>query len=382
MPTRHKISNLFLLVCTFVVVLFERGACQSNGANLKTAPTVDSVWSSVGDTLRMGAMVTLRVSNFDSLLRMDVRKQRTPLLFVNDMPMRGLFFTLNPNDGVVKFQLSSNETTKAIWGKLQKVGLPIREVKLSVGWKEDEPLGVTYTKHLWFRVYYGTIFWTVVLALVVFAILLWRFVLSTDLLRDWGPSPPGRKQNTYSLGRFQMAFWFMVILAATSLIALVTGDLPALPDSVLALMGIAGGTALGAAVIDLGQPATSPKGQYSAMLEQLEQLELQVIVLQKQSPHSPMIGVLNSQVDGVKAKMSSLEKNVFSEGFLSDILSDNGGIDFHRFQIFIWTLFLGGVFLTYAISSLALKDFNTTWLALMGISSGTYIGFKLPAQKS
>ncbi|HEX9459334.1 MAG TPA: hypothetical protein VGA84_09330 [Thermoanaerobaculia bacterium] len=44
----------------------------------------------------------------------------------------------------------------------------------------------------------------------------------------------------------------------------------------------------------------------------------------------------------------------------------------------VWTLVLGGVFLISVLWDLTMPEFSATMLALMGISSGTYIGFKLP----
>jgi hypothetical protein len=62
-----------------------------------------------------------------------------------------------------------------------------------------------------------------------------------------------------------------------------------------------------------------------------------------------------------------------------DLLGDEGHISFHRFQIAVWTLVLGVVFVMKLLSELAMPEFSATVLGLMGISSGTYLGFKLPA---
>jgi hypothetical protein len=51
-------------------------------------------------------------------------------------------------------------------------------------------------------------------------------------------------------------------------------------------------------------------------------------------------------------------------------------------QIVVWTVVLSGVFLSSVIWDLTMPEFNATLLALMGISSGTYIGFKLPTSTS
>ena len=61
-----------------------------------------------------------------------------------------------------------------------------------------------------------------------------------------------------------------------------------------------------------------------------------------------------------------------------DILRDETGISFHRFQMAGWTVVLGFVFVAAVYSQLAMPDFSATLLGLMGISSGTYIGFKIP----
>ena len=58
--------------------------------------------------------------------------------------------------------------------------------------------------------------------------------------------------------------------------------------------------------------------------------------------------------------------------------SDGSGYSFHRFQIFAWTIVLGIIFLSSVYNNLTMPEFSTTLLGLMGISAGTYIGFKLP----
>jgi hypothetical protein len=70
-----------------------------------------------------------------------------------------------------------------------------------------------------------------------------------------------------------------------------------------------------------------------------------------------------------------------SISFLRDILSDSSGYSFHRFQIFAWTIVLGIIFVSAVYNSLNMPEFSPTLLGLMGISSGTYIGFKFPEKK-
>src|SRR6185369_4468501 len=71
-----------------------------------------------------------------------------------------------------------------------------------------------------------------------------------------------------------------------------------------------------------------------------------------------------------------------SDGFVKDILSDVNGVTFHRFQIVVWTIVLGVIFGWTVWKRLAMPEFSDTLLALMGISAGTYLGFKFPERQT
>jgi hypothetical protein len=66
-----------------------------------------------------------------------------------------------------------------------------------------------------------------------------------------------------------------------------------------------------------------------------------------------------------------------SKGFIHDVLTDSEGVNLHRFQLFTWTIVLGAIFVYEVWRSLTLPEFDATLLSLMGISSGTYLGFKV-----
>jgi hypothetical protein len=70
-----------------------------------------------------------------------------------------------------------------------------------------------------------------------------------------------------------------------------------------------------------------------------------------------------------------------SRGLRRDLLWDGNGMSFHRFQIVVWTLVLGFIFVASVYAELTMPDFSATLLGLMGISSGTYLGFKLPERQ-
>jgi len=51
------------------------------------------------------------------------------------------------------------------------------------------------------------------------------------------------------------------------------------------------------------------------------------------------------------------------------------------FSDFRVTIVLGIIFVSSVYNNLSMPEFSTTLLGLMGISSGTYIGFKFPEKK-
>lgn len=52
-----------------------------------------------------------------------------------------------------------------------------------------------------------------------------------------------------------------------------------------------------------------------------------------------------------------------------------------RTQILVWTVVLIWIFARAIYDTLAMPDFDATLLGLMGISGGTYVGFKKPDSK-
>lgn len=58
------------------------------------------------------------------------------------------------------------------------------------------------------------------------------------------------------------------------------------------------------------------------------------------------------------------------------------GIALHRFQMVVWTIVLGVIFLLGVYRDLAMPKFSLTLLALMGISATTYLGFKIPERQT
>lgn len=183
-------------------------------------------------------------------------------------------------------------------------------------------------------------------------------------------NPPG----PFSLGRSQMMYWFLLVVVSYLLIYALTGYYDSLTPSVLALIGISGGTSLLGVVIDSGSRDDARK--------KLPIAQGQLVSLQSQLAAGP---ALAPQIADLTKQIADLERVVnphTSGSFLRDILSygGNGDSGVHRFQIVIWTLTLGGIFLVELYNTLAMPDFPAALLGLMGISSGTYLGFKVATQ--
>jgi len=213
--------------------------------------------------------------------------------------------------------------------------------------------------------------------------LLYLLAKKTDLLRDRAPVL-WRQSKPYSLSAFQAAWWFGLILTSFVLIWLITGQYDFSPTALI-LLSIGLGTSLGATVIDSNKrnEASNPQidnNELSHLLRDKQRLETELNDLTKAKDNDKLEqkkSEYRTKIDEIKEKFP----NAIGPGgtkFYLDILSDSNGISFHRFQMLIWTLALGIIFITSVLGRLAMPDFDATLLALMGISAGTYLGFKIP----
>jgi hypothetical protein len=197
-----------------------------------------------------------------------------------------------------------------------------------------------------------------------------------------------------------MAFWFFLIYASYVTIWLITSALDTITSSLLALMGISAGTALGEALIDNGKD-TAVTNQLQDLTAQKQALEQGITQTQADvdaidpatatATDQSNRELLNRQLTDSRTRLNQIDQQLrsltaqsapnASAGFLRDILSDGSGYSFHRFQIFAWTIVLGIIFVSSVYNNLTMPEFSATLLGLMGLSAGTYIGFKFPEQK-
>ncbi|MGB9073297.1 MAG: hypothetical protein WCC22_11710 [Terriglobales bacterium] len=208
----------------------------------------------------------------------------------------------------------------------------------------------------------------------------------TDLLRSAvGTRPSLPLRSPFSLGLVQMAFWFYLVLAAYAYICVSTRQIHIPMGSVLGLLGISSTTGLAAIFVDKYKDA-NPQGQMNALLAEKATLNARIkdLSLAGVPPGSAAETELTqkklrlTQVDSLIAQLPSPPAPASSSGFIQDVLNGGDGISFHRFQITIWTIVLGIVFVWAVYRNMSMPEFDASLLTLMGISSGTYVGFKVP----
>jgi hypothetical protein len=144
----------------------------------------------------------------------------------------------------------------------------------------------------------------------------------------------------FSLARTQLAFWTVIIVSSFIYVVIVqsTGGIavPHIDPVNLVLLGIAGGTTAVAKVIDNSQQ--------------------------------------DDQGNGIP------QQDYPSNGFFTDIISDEKGVSIHRLQNVIWTLVVGVIYIVAVFdNNKALPGqaiITPELLGLMGISAGAYLSLK------
>jgi len=230
------------------------------------------------------------------------------------------------------------------------------------------------------------------LALYAIALALFFWPLrASDIVRDSGPAPAPPKRRPFSLGRCQMAFWFFLVICAFYFLWLITGrgDTDTINSTILTLIGISAGTGLGAAIVDKNEAAAaatvgkSPSsGAAKVYPEEIDKAKA-ALAQAKLDKDTVKIQAQISEVARLKRELKRW-RALHRGQLLLDLVSDGDAsagearvITFHRFQIVVWTLILGVVFVSEVLTKLAMPVFDTTLLTLVGISSGTYLGFKV-----
>jgi len=276
--------------------------------------------------------LTLHVQNFGTLLKQANGNCQGIVLFIDGMALKGdKPESCDTSSGHIRYRLLRDKNDDVAWHTL--LGSPHKythPVSVSVGTDAQFsiPSSASFDLEVIPRIQFRIFMLIFVIALGIFIYL----CRTTSLVRSG--THPVPHERPYSLSLFQMSFWFFLVIAAYVFMWLINDELDTITDSILGLIGIGAATALGAALIDKNKTAPQPD-----------------------------------------------EPGGKSEGFLHDVMSDPTGVSLHRFQMFVWTLVLGVIFVGSVYKNLEMPEFSATLLGLMGISSGTYLGFKVPEKQ-
>jgi hypothetical protein len=334
----------------------------------------------LGDVLRLKATGDLATAIAAELAKSAATRSIT--LYLDSVPMVGLVAgPLAVGQGQtasvhLSFSLArnpNNEDNRKAWDTLfrrQHSYVMPMPVSLAVG--RALPIGATTPDSIQFQV--ATPFVT----MLIFAVGLAVFVGMFAALIKWKRINAILLNATtgyYSLGKAQMAFWGLLVFVAVSGILVLTGTLECIPAQTLTLLGISGSTGLGSVLIN-----RSKRVDAGNSIKHLADEEQQLL-----KDAATAAGTLaQSGIDRLRIVQTEMKRlgTLFvqgtSRGFFADICDDGNGPSFHRVQVVIWTILLGCAFVNSVVRVMSMPEFPESLLLLMGISNGTYLGFKVP----
>lgn len=168
----------------------------------------------------------------------------------------------------------------------------------------------------------------------------------------------------FSYARLQLLWWTFIILVSFISILAATGKMPTFDTSTLLLLGIGALTTASARIVDVADDNKYKEAVTEATAED-------------------------------EATPPKNSKDMKSEGFWLDILSDKTGISIPRFQAVVFNLFFGIWFIWRTVINLHQAGFGSSDevidkimpiiplnnLILLGISAGTYVALKSSENK-
>ena len=361
--------------------------------------------------LALGQTIKVEVSNLDTWVNPPSHDPSKFILSIDGNLFNGLTPTLVDNNTKLQFDLKRTPESRDAWNAVlsRRPKKFTRDVPVTVH-QDGVNVKSKNTSLIVIDPFHFNVF---IVSFVLAIAFFWILAYQTDIIREPGPQPEGTNtqglpnRKPYSLARTQMAFWFFAVIISYVFIWMITSDLSSLTPSVLGLIGISTATGLSSAIVSSSK-RNNRENQRRSLEKKLKNDEVEaekirsgISTLNAAINATPAPANLEEQRVALAAKQAELAakqkeidqlnqqiqklpaatKPAVSKHFIDDILSDDDGVSFHRFQMFAWTIVLLTIFVVSVCNVLTMPDFDTTLLALMGISGGTYIGFKLPEQE-
>jgi hypothetical protein len=337
----------------------------------------------ISDTLR------LEISGLTEWKKNVPADQRALVLYIDGVPFPESELA-RADDDKAEFRLDRKATDTAsrdAWNRLLARPTSFsRVVTVAVGPKDKPPFVSADTDPkspgiqpptLKLTVLWQWGFWIYLVALGGICFAVWKLARESSLLRDGVPNDP-KQLGTFSLGRCQMAFWFLVILSTYCFIWLATGAVDTLSTSALGLLGLSGGTGFLSILIDRSKQSQADQALQNAVNKQTEvKQDIQTTGGVASATQYQALANADKAIEEAKGQLKKLP----SEGFFKDILTDANGVTVHRLQLVVWTVVLGIIFLVSVYQQLAMPELSGTLLGLMGLSSATYLGLKGPEKQ-
>ncbi len=366
---KHRAGLISLmLVIAFCTILFQNGfAAVNQGADsvmevmpkMVTHDTTAAVFADFRTTLvHVGRVhvykdepsdegtwddiLSIRIAGCRQLYARQKELGTDLVLYINNIAVPNVksSFPIPPDcdTAVFFFDLNDNSQTDSVWRMLLPAkavfnGKGRLRVFISAGLLNDRPAfpeGQGYTS---FQNNFTLIFFSkmwMYIFLGIFAVclyLVWILCSRSELIKTIMPNG----ERVFSLSKAQMVMWTMLVVGSYTYIWIVTGVMPKIDGSVLILLGISVGTTTISRTID----------------------------------SSNFAKVANPAALTLKSK-----------GFIFDLLSDDVGISAHRLQNVLYTIVMAAIFTSNVLSHLEMPQFDSTLLALMGISSAGYLSLK------
>lgn len=176
--------------------------------------------------------------------------------------------------------------------------------------------------------------------------------------------------SPHSLSRITMAMWIALVSFGFFLVYWATSNGDLINTTAIALLGFSATSMVFANAIDSAtQEDKDLDSKFAAAIKEFGPADVN---------NGDKIGVLQDCLDEAQGKTL-----VTTGNFVRDIFGEKASsrLDLHRLQMVLFTIFYMVIFVASLYVEVALPEFSSTVLALLGISTASYLGYKFTASQ-